>query len=193
MVPPYSTLTDNGLVFTTRLARFKGARGGFEKLLSAHGILQKNGAPGHPQTQGKIERFHQTLKRWLAARPRPDDLAELNTLLTEFRTWYNTARPHRARGGRTPQTAYDALPKATPDSLSEAEWRSRVDRVDKTGKVTIRYAGEMRRLGIGRAHTGTRVLLLVHDRDVTTSDLATGEILAEHTIDPTKRYQPRRA
>lgn len=52
--PPMSTLTDNGLVFTTRLARFKGARGGFEKLIAAHGITQKNGRPGHPQTQGKI-------------------------------------------------------------------------------------------------------------------------------------------
>ncbi|MGK4219549.1 DDE-type integrase/transposase/recombinase, partial [Kocuria marina] len=56
--PPASTLTDNGLVFTARLARHKGGRNGFEKLLQAHHIHQKNGAPGHPQTQGKIERFH---------------------------------------------------------------------------------------------------------------------------------------
>lgn len=61
--PPASTLTDNGLIFTARLAGRKGGRNGFEKLLQAHRIRQINGHPGHPQTQGKIERFHQTLKR----------------------------------------------------------------------------------------------------------------------------------
>lgn len=187
---PHSTLTDNGLVFTTRLARFKGARGGFEKLLATHGITQKNGRPGHPQTQGKIERFHQTLKRWLTARPLPDSIDDLAALLTEFRTWYNTARPHRSIGRRTPQTAYTALPKATPNSTANTtEWRSRTDIVDQHGKVTIRYAGHIRHLGIGRAHTGTPVLMLVHDRNISVSNANTGEVIAEFTIDPNKNYQ----
>ena len=60
--PPASTLTDNGLVFTARLTGRKGGRNAFEKTLNHHRIQQKNGRPGHPQTQGKIERFHQTLK-----------------------------------------------------------------------------------------------------------------------------------
>ena len=55
-----ATLTDNGAVYTSR---FTGGRNGFEYLLAYLGVRQKNGAPGHPQTQGKIERFHQTLKR----------------------------------------------------------------------------------------------------------------------------------
>lgn len=191
--PPMSTLTDNGLVFTTRLARHKGARGGFEKLLAAHGITQKNGRPGHPQTQGKIERFHQTLKRWLKAHPLPDTIDDLAVLLTEFTTWYNTRRPHRSLGRRTPEQAYTDLPKATPTSTSDTtEWRSRTDKVDKNGKVTIRYAGHLRHLGIGRAHTGTPVLLLVHDRDVTVSSMNTGQIIAEFTIDPAKNYQPKK-
>lgn len=190
--PPMSTLTDNGLVFTTRLARFKGARGGFEKLLAAHGITQKNGRPGHPQTQGKIERFHQTLKRFLAARPLPDTIEDLQTLLTQFQTWYNTARPHRSIGRRTPEQAYTALPKATPTGPARSEWRSRTDKVDNNGKVTVRYAGKLRHLGIGAAHAGTPVLLLIHDRDVTTSDANTGEIIAEHTIDPGRDYQPKK-
>lgn len=67
--PPASTLTDNGLVFTARLAGRKGGRNAFEKTLNHHRIQQKNGRPGHPQTQGKIERFHQTLKRWIKAQP----------------------------------------------------------------------------------------------------------------------------
>ncbi|WP_091493040.1 IS481 family transposase [Microbacterium pygmaeum] len=190
--PPLSTLTDNGLVFTTRLARHKGARGGFEKLLAVHGITQKNGRPGHPQTQGKIERFHQTLKRWLTARPHPATIADLQLLLTQFQTWYNTQRPHRSIGRRTPEQAYTALPKATPTGPARSEWRSRTDKVDRDGKVTLRYAGKLRHLGIGKAHAGTPVLLLIHDRDVVTSNANTGEIIAEHTIDPNRDYQPRK-
>lgn len=190
--PPHATLTDNGLVFTTRLARYKGARGGFEKLLAAHGITQRNGRPGHPQTQGKIERFHQTLKRWLTARPRPATIDELQDLLTYFQAWYNTGRPHRSLGRRTPEQAYTALPKAHPTGPRQTEWRTRTDKVDINGKVSLRYAGKLRHLGIGRAHAGTPVLLLIHDRDVTVSDANTGEIIAEHTIDPTRHYQPRK-
>ncbi len=63
---PAATLTDNGAIYTSR---FTGGRNGFEYLLAYLGVRQKNGAPGHPQTQGKIERFHQTLKRWLGRQP----------------------------------------------------------------------------------------------------------------------------
>lgn len=188
--PPASTLTDNGLVFTARLAGRKGARNGFEKLLQAHGIQQKNGHPGHPQTQGKIERFHQTLKRWLRARPRPATLTDLQTLLDTFTHWYNHERPHRSVGRRTPATAYQSLPKATPHTLTEPEWRTRTDKISETGTVTLRYAGKLRHLGIGRRHAGQPVLLLIHDQHVITSHAGTGEILAEHHINPTKDYQP---
>ena len=99
---------------------------------------------------------------------------------------------HRSTGRRTPEQAYTALPKATPTGPTRSEWRSRTDKVDKHGKVTIRYAGKLRHLGIGIAHAGTPVLMLIHDRDVTTSNANTGEILAEHTIDPTRNYQPQR-
>lgn len=190
--PPASTLTDNGLVFTTRLARHTGARGGFEKLLDAHHIQQKNGRPGHPQTQGKIERFHQTLKRWLAARPYPDTITDLAALLTEFRAWYNTKRPHRSIGRRTPEQAYTALPKASPEpSHNTSEWRTRTDKVDTRGAVSLRYAGRLRHLGVGRAHAGTPVLLLINDAHVTISDLTTGTHLGEYLIDPAKDYQPK--
>lgn len=191
--PPMSTLTDNGLVFTTRFARYRGSKGGFEKVLDIHGIMQKNGRPGHPQTQGKIERFHQTLKRYLAAKPRPHSIEALNTLLTEFQHWYNTERPHRALRNRTPEQAYTELPKATPTGTTDTEWRSRTDRVDKHGAVTLRYAGKLRHLGVGRTNKGKPVLMLIHDRDVTISDLDTGEILGEYLIDPDKNYQPKQA
>jgi transposase InsO family protein len=98
---PASTLTDNGSVYTSR---FTHGHNDFERLPASLGIAQKNGHPGHPQTQGKIERFHQTLKRWLTPRPRPTDINQLQALLGTFRQRYNTARPHRALPqGRTPQ------------------------------------------------------------------------------------------
>jgi transposase InsO family protein len=64
---PAATLTDNGLVFTTRFAGGRGGRNGFEAGLRRLGVKQKNGKPSHPQTQGKVERFWQTLKTWLSA------------------------------------------------------------------------------------------------------------------------------
>jgi len=67
---PAATLTDNGMVFTTRLSGGRGGRNGLETELRRLGITQKNGRPNHPQTQGKVERFQQTLKKWLAAQPR---------------------------------------------------------------------------------------------------------------------------
>jgi transposase InsO family protein len=88
--PPQSTLTDNGSVYTSR---FTGGRNGFEYLLANLGITQKNGHPGHPQTQGKIERFHQTLKRWLAAQPAAATPDELQAQLDRFQRIYNELRP----------------------------------------------------------------------------------------------------
>jgi hypothetical protein len=108
---PAATLTDNGAVYTSR---FTGGRNGFEGLLAFLGIRQKNGAPGHPQTQGKIERFQQTLKRWLERQPGQRDLAELQAQLDAFRSRYNEQRPHRAIGRRTPAAAYAARPKLHP-------------------------------------------------------------------------------
>jgi transposase InsO family protein len=87
---PASTLTDNGMVYTTRLAGGRGGRNAFEHQLHALGITQKNGSPNHPQTQGKIERFHQTLKKWLTGQPRAHTLDDLNEQLEKFRHIYTT-------------------------------------------------------------------------------------------------------
>ncbi len=187
--PPASTLTDNGMVFTTRLIGANPGRNGFEKLLQTHQITQKNGRPNHPQTQGKIERFHQTLKRWLGTRPRPDTINDLQQLLDEFRHWYNHDRPHRAIDRRTPAQAYKALPKATPSAAADPEYRTRTDIIDNDGRVTLRYAGRLRHLGMGRAHKGTPVLMTITDNHVITSHAETGQIIAEHHIDPTRDYQ----
>ena len=189
---PASTLTDNGLVYTTRLAGGRGGRNAFEHQLHTLGITQKNGSPSHPQTQGKIERFHQTLKRWLTGQPRAHTLTDLNEQLEKFRHIYNHERPHRALDRRTPAAAYTATPKAAPAGAKQGDhWRRRIDRVDQFGKLTLRHAGQLRHIGIGRAHARKHVLMLIHDADVTISDATTGEIIRELTIDPKRNYQPR--
>ncbi|PEG32992.1 IS481 family transposase, partial [Mycolicibacterium agri] len=91
---PYSTLTDNGMVFTTRLAGGKGGRNAFEAQLHRHGIRQINSTPNHPTTCGKVERFQQTLKKWLTRQPRAATLAALQTQLDAFTDEYNHRRPH---------------------------------------------------------------------------------------------------
>ena len=184
---PASTLTDNGRVYT---ARFGGGRNAFEYLLAILGITQKNGHPGHPQTQGKIERFHQTLKRWLTQQPAAITLAELQAQLDEFRDLYNHRRPHREHGRRTPASVYAALPKAAPgtERTPNSHYRLRYDRLDKDGKMSFRRAGRMHHLGIGTTHARKRVLAIADDTTVTVIELETAEILSSHKIDPTRSY-----
>jgi transposase InsO family protein len=183
---PAATLTDNGAVYTSR---FTGGRNGFEYVLAYLGIRQKNGAPGHPQTQGKIERFHQTLKRWLGQQPAARTLAELQAQLDVFRVAYNELRPHRATGRVTPGEAYRATPKAHPAGRgAPGHFRLRYDTADKKGAITLRRAGRLYHLKVGAAHARRRVLAIVDEAEVTVVALDTGEILSTHRIEPAKGY-----
>jgi transposase InsO family protein len=190
---PASTLTDNGMVFTTRLSGRRGGRNSFEHELRRLGVKQKNGKPNHPQTQGKVERFQQTLKNWLAAQdPQPATLAQLQALLDAFSSYYNTRRPHKSLPGRaTPAAAYAARPKATPgDRSADTHDRVRTDKIGSTGTVTLRHGGKLYHIGVGRAHAGTEILLLVQDLHVRIVAAATGELLRELTLNPNRNYQP---
>jgi transposase InsO family protein len=187
---PASLLTDNGAVFT---AAYRGNGWvALERELIALGVRLTHSRPYHPQTCGKVERFHQTLKRWLA-RHRAATIDELQIRLDEFRHTYNTKRPHRALGRRTPQTVYDARPKAAPAAPGPdvpTHYRVRRDRIDQSGTITVRYASRLHHIGLGRRHAGTRVLVLVHETDirVLTED---GQILRALELDPTRDYQPQ--
>jgi len=192
---PASTLTDNGMVFTTRLSggrRGKGTRNGFEHELRRLGITQINSTPNHPTTCGKVERFQQTMKKWLRAQtPQPQTVAELQALLDRFVDQYNHHRPHRSLPHRcTPATAYTTRPKATPgDRSDDSHNRVRRDRIDTGGKITLRYGGQMYSIGVGRTLARTRVIVLAQDLEIRIIDAATGELLRELTLDTTKRYQ----
>jgi transposase InsO family protein len=189
---PTSTLTDNGMVFTTRLSGGKGGRNHLEVELHRLGVVQINSTPNHPTTCGKVERFHQTLKRWLIRPPRAATLADLQTQLDTFVEEYNHHRPHRSLPhNATPATAYDGRPKAQPGKRTDTHDRVRRDRVDDTGSLTLRLAGRLHHIGVGRTHARTHVLMLVQDLDVRIINAATGELIRELTIDPTRDYQPR--
>ena len=190
---PASTLTDNGMVYTTRYSGGRGGRNHLEYQLRELNIVQKNSRPNHPTTCGKVERFQQTMTRWLRAQPvQPTTTAELQALLERFASEYNTTRPHRSLPHRaTPATIYAARPKAAPstDRTGDTHDRVRTDKISTNGTVTLRVAGRLRHIGIGRTHAGTDILLLVQDLHVRIVNAATGEILRDLLIDPTRDYQ----
>jgi transposase InsO family protein len=189
---PFSTLTDNGLVFTTRFAHGgRTSRNAFETELVRLRVRQKNSRPNHPTTCGKVERFQQTMKRWLHARPAASTINELQTQLDRFVDHYNHQRPHRSLPHHgTPAVAYQSRPKAAPDHQPDSEHRVRYDRVDKAGKVTLRHNSRLHHIGIGRPHAGTPIILLIHDLDIRIIHAATGEIIRTLTLDPERQYQP---
>jgi transposase InsO family protein len=186
---PARVLTDNAAVFTGKPRR--GGRVALEIELDLLRVRLDHSRAYHPQTCGKVERFHQTQKKWLAAQPPAATLAALQRQLDRFRRYYNTIRPHRALNRATPAQAYAARPKAHPAGPRLARhYRVRRDRIDTTGVVTLRHAGRLRHIGLGRAHAGKRIYLLVADLYTRIIDAETGQLLRELTLDPNRDYQP---
>lgn len=181
------------MVFTARFAGRRGGRNGFETELRRLGITQKNSRPSHPTTCGKVERFQQTLKKWLVARSdQPRTVAQLQALCGDFRDHYNQRRPHSSLPRRvTPAAAYAARPKATPSTRAEdTHDRVRRDRVGVGGSITLRHDSRLHHIGIGRIYAGTEVVALVQDLHVRVVDANTGELLRELVLNPNLNYQP---
>jgi transposase InsO family protein len=186
---PRSVLTDNGAVYTGTPRR--AGRVALEIELDLLGVRLHHSRPYHPQTQGKVERFHQTLKKWLAAQPPATTIAELQRQLDRFVRYYNTIRPHRAIDRRTPVQAYNARAKAAPAKPSiPIHYRVRRDKTDPTGVFTLRYDSRLRHIGLGREHARKPILALIADRYIRVVDAETGELLRELTLDPHRDYQP---
>lgn len=187
--PPASVLTDNGAIFTGQPRR--GGRTALEITLGALGINYLTSRPYHPQTCGKVERFHQTQKKWLTAHPAAT-ITELQHLCDQFRAYYNQRRPHRALDRRTPTQAYTRRPKATPTGhVIPAHCRVRTDTIDAAGVITIRYNSRLHHIGLGKRRTGTKVTVLIDDRDIRVLDRHTGLLIRKLVLDPTRDYQPR--
>jgi transposase InsO family protein len=187
---PASVLTDNGAVFTGR--QRGGGRVALEVELGRLGVRLDHSRPYHPQTCGKVERFQQTQKKWLAAQPPARTVAGLQSQLSRFRRYYNDIRPHRGLNRRTPMDAYTARPKATATGpYLDPHWRIRHDRIDSSGTVTLRHNSRLHHIGLGRRLAATPVTLLVDDLHIRVIERHTGDLLRELILDPTRDFQPR--
>ena len=186
---PRSFLTDNGAIFTASAVKGTSA---MEAELLTLGITSKHGKPYHPQTQGKIERFHQTLKKYLAKQPPATTKRQLQAQLDRFVSYYNEVRPHRSLDRRRPLEVFNARTKAVPTGpkIDTTGYRVRRDKVDRTGSVTLRYHSRIHHIGVGRAYAGWRVILLVAGTDVRILGID-GSPLRHLTLDTTKDYQPQ--
>ena len=183
---PASVLSDNGMVFTGRARKTRVA---FETYLAKLGIEAKHSKPNHPTTCGKIERFHQTLKKYLDSQPRAETIVELQEQVDWFVNYYNTVRPHRACERKPPVTRWNARPKAKPGTpIAKRATRILESKIAKSGTVTVRHNSKLYRIGVGKPFTGARVRLLVNDLHVriVTYD---GVLLRSCVIDPDVIYQ----
>ena len=186
---PERFLTDNGLIFSTE--RRHQMAGALEVELLGLGIRPTHARPYHPQTCGKVERFHQTLKKYLAKQEPAATRRQLQAQLDTFVTYYNEVRPHRAIGRRTPAEAFLSRERAYPQGprIDCSGYKVRHDKIDRKGAVTLRYKGRLHHIGIGAAYSGWRVVMLVADRDVQVIGID-GSPLRHLVLDPTRNYQP---
>jgi transposase InsO family protein len=184
---PRRFLTDNGRIFTTPPG---SALGAMEAELMSLGIETRHSRPYHPQTCGKVERFHQSLKKYLAKQEPATTKKLLQGQLNRFATTYNDERPHRSLRRRTPLEAWRAREKVGPigPRIEAAGYRIRHDKVDRGGSVTLRYKGKLHHIGVGCPYAGWRVILLVAGLNVQILGLD-GSPLRHLTLDPGVDYQ----
>jgi len=184
---PRRFLTDNGRIFTTPMGSGVGA---METELLSLGIAFRHSRPNHPQTCGKVERFHETMKKYLAKQEPAATKKLLQGQLDRFGEHYNTRRGHRSLGDRTPLEVFNAREKAGPTGprIEAVGYRIRHDKVDPSGSVTLRYKGKLHHIGVGCPYAGWRVIMLIAGLDVTVLGLD-GSPLRHLTLDPTVDYQ----
>src|SRR5437764_633083 len=122
--------------------------------------------------------------------PAPASISDLQRQLDAFRDYYNQRRPHRSLDRQTPAAVFNSRLKARPaDTPAPVDHRVRRDKVDRFGKLTLRYLGRLRHIPVGVAHKNRKVRIFVAGADVrvVTED---GELLRALTLDPTRSYQP---
>jgi transposase InsO family protein len=180
---PAMFLSDNGSAFS---AKVRGGEAELERHLRALGVNVVTSSPRHPQTCGKVERYHQTFKRWLAARPQPaGNISELQTLAESFDALYNTERPHSALAGATPAEVWAATEQHPPPSQP-------LQPGTRTSTVTVSSRGEVRvgrhSVQVGRQWEGAKVTT-IHTGDHA-SIFHKRQLVRSLNLDTNRRYQP---
>jgi len=183
--PPAGVLSDNGLCFSGKLRGFEVL---FETNLRNAGIGPVTGRPYHPQTTGKVERFQQTLKKWLRRQRLAADLAELQAQLDEFCFVYNHQRPHQGIGRAIPIDRWKAGLAARPADhpLPHPDFATHrfEARVATDGRVNA--AGFAIHLGVEWA-TNDALVLVSSDQATVIID---GHLIRHLTLDRNRTYQP---
>ncbi len=172
---PERFLSDNATVYKHTLATALGTLG----------VDHRHGRSYHPQTQGKVERFHQTLQKWLTAQPQTATLTQLQTQLDKFCEIYNNQRPHRAIGRKTPASVYTVTPKTgpadrpigTPTNIHRVTVHKGVCHINKTYSITI-----------GAKHNNQQATIVI--TGLSCHIFIAGRLIRHLQLDPTRRYQP---
>lgn len=185
---PAGCLSDNGLAFSGKLRGFEVF---FETRLRDAGIRPITGRPYHPQTTGKVERFQQTLKKWLRKQPLAADLIELQAQLDEFGHIYNHHRPHQGINGQIPIERFRASGTSTP-AEHPLEHPTFPDKIRRTATVNDRGSVHIDKLviNVGRRYpTGSEAIVFFDNHDHATVFID-NHVARHFTIDHTRRYQP---
>ena len=179
---PAHVMSDNGTCFTHRYQN--GGEADFERDLRLLGIRHIRSRPGHPQTCGKLERFHQTLKRWLRLHPLAGTPADLQGQLDTFLAFYNHQRPHRALRGATPAERWAASPPALPAEPIPSAPRASLHVVSDSGNIS--WGNYL--IAVGSQRAAQRVLVIARDDDL--SVFAHTGLVRRFHLDRRRRYQP---
>ena len=184
---PAGVLSDNGLCFSGKLRHCEVM---FEARLRDAGVRPMTGRPFHPQTTGKVERFQQTLKKWLRRQRLAAGLAELQAQLDEFCRIYNHQRPHQGIGRVTPISRWQANPPSQPSSapLAHPSWPTRPEprtvTVSKIGQIRVRPFA----IAVGVEWAGCAATVIRDDHHATI--FINGELIRHLKLDHSRSYQP---
>lgn len=173
---PERFLSDNAAEYKKTLA----------KAVEALGVDNRHGRPYHPQTQGKVERFHQTLQKWLHNQPPATSLEELQAQIDTFTNIYNNQRPHRAIGRKTPTTIYQTTPKSGPATRPIATPTSIHHTTISHNGIT--YISQTYTIPIGTRHAHQPATIII--TGLSCHVFIKGQLIRQLELDPTRRYQP---
>lgn len=171
---PERFLSDNAKAFRDVLA----------DALAELGIAARHSRPNHPQTNGKVERFHLTLKKWLQRQPPATTIEELQGLLDAFRHLYNHQRPHRGIGRQLPAEVWTHAPKSGPADQPLARPTLVAHSTVHGGHVGV---ADRYKIAIGAAHNTQRAITVM--TGLHAHVFIEGRLVRSLTIDPSRNYQ----
>lgn len=177
---PAQMLTDNGTAFS---GFRRGWTSALTENLTALGVRHITSSVGHPQTCGKCERAHRTVRLWLSLRPAFATLADLNSALEVYRDLHNNNRRRRHLHGMTPAVRYRLGPLDGPLGHQPGPVTITTKPVAPNGAIKIDGTS----LGIGRAHAGQNVTVIRQEQQITV--IHNNRLITEATIHRGLRYQ----